>query len=112
MQYRQQESQEQASPIFGTTAGLADRCDVPKMKVSRWFREVDNAARFMQLPSTGEDVTGRIIRYSNHKNDVRVVVTYLGNVPKSRVKTSKARYIVKDGVNVNRLLPTLSFGEI
>lgn len=52
-----------------------------------------------------DDSTGRIIRYSSHPNDIRVAVNYYGNVPKQRVKTAKERYIMRDGMNVNRQLP-------
>lgn len=103
MRYRQQATEAERSDVFGTTAGLPERCDIPEMLVSKWFREVDNAARFMQRKD--ESTTGRIVRYSAHPHDVRVVVTYYGNVPKSRVKLAKQREIMRDGMTVDRRLP-------
>lgn len=109
MKYRQQESEQERSEVFGTTAGLVDRMDIPPSKVFRAFREVDNAVKFM---GKHDDSTGKIVRYGTHKNDVRVIVHYLGKAKRDRVKLTPKREIMRNGVNVNRLLPiAINFSE-
>ena len=96
-----------------TSVDVSLRCTVPSVadaqpataRTFRTFRKLSQAVTFIQ--SRDEEAGAKLRRaaYGADPRDVRFVVNFHGSVPRSRMKLGRTRWIMRNGITVDRLLP-------